>query len=55
MDSASVLNTNGLPFVFDQMTYQGQLVGTLDSVVDTLFSGGVIAPFPKPYAASCPC
>jgi murein DD-endopeptidase MepM/ murein hydrolase activator NlpD len=39
MDSASVLNTNGLPFVFDQMTYHGQLVGTLDSVVDTLFSG----------------
>jgi murein DD-endopeptidase MepM/ murein hydrolase activator NlpD len=39
MDSASALNTNGLPFVFDQMTYQGQLVGTLDSVVDTLFSG----------------
>jgi murein DD-endopeptidase MepM/ murein hydrolase activator NlpD len=39
MDSASALNTNGLPFVFDQMTYQGQLVGTLDSVGNTVFSG----------------
>lgn len=41
MDSASFLNTNGLPFVFDQITYQGQLTGTLDSVDDTLFSGKV--------------
>jgi hypothetical protein len=39
MDSASGLNTNGLPFVFDRVTYQGQLMGTLDSVEDTLFSG----------------
>jgi murein DD-endopeptidase MepM/ murein hydrolase activator NlpD len=39
MDSASVLNTNGLPFVFDRLTYQGRLMGTLDSVGDTLFSG----------------
>jgi murein DD-endopeptidase MepM/ murein hydrolase activator NlpD len=39
MDSASVLNTNGLPFAFDRVTYQGQLMGTLDSVGDTLFSG----------------
>lgn len=41
MDSASILNTNGLPFVFDQITYQGQLAGTLDSVNDPLFSGQV--------------
>jgi hypothetical protein len=39
MDSACALNTNSLPFVFDQMTYQGQLMGTLDSVGDTLSSG----------------
>jgi murein DD-endopeptidase MepM/ murein hydrolase activator NlpD len=39
MDSACALNTNSLPFVFDQMTYQGQLMGTLDSVGDTVSSG----------------
>lgn len=38
-DSASFLNTNGLPFVFDRMTYQGQVTGTLDSVGNTVFSG----------------
>lgn len=40
-DSASFLNTDGLPFVFDQMTYQGYLTGTLDFATNTLFSGGV--------------
>lgn len=38
-DSSSFLNTNGLPFVFDRMTYQGHLSGTLDSAGNTIFSG----------------
>lgn len=42
-DANSFLNTNGLPFVFDQMTYQGQITGTLDAASDTLFSGGIPA------------
>ena len=41
MDAASPINANGLPFVFDRMTYQGQMVGSLDSVLDPLFSGQV--------------
>lgn len=39
MNSDSFLNTNGLPFVFDQMTYQGHLPGTLDATGNTLASG----------------
>ncbi len=38
-DSGSFLNTNGLPFAFDRMTYQGQVTGTLDSAGNTIFSG----------------
>jgi hypothetical protein len=41
MDSASSVNSNGLLFVFDQLTYQGHLVEELDSVVETLFSGKI--------------
>ena len=39
MDSDSPFNTNGLPFVFKQMYYQGQLKGTVNLVMDSLFNG----------------
>jgi murein DD-endopeptidase MepM/ murein hydrolase activator NlpD len=39
MDSASPFNTNGLPFVFNQINYRGQLKGTVNSVMDSLFNG----------------
>jgi len=38
-DSASFLNTNGLPFVFSRMDYQGHFEGTLDTVGEALFTG----------------
>ena len=39
MDAPSALNANGLPFVFDRMTYQGQVLGTLDDALNILFTG----------------
>ena len=39
MDSSSPLNTNGLPFVFSQINYQGRINGSLNDVGSTLFSG----------------
>ena len=39
MDSASPFNTNGLPFVFKQMNYQGRLNGIVDPVMDSLIGG----------------
>jgi len=39
MDSASPFNTNGLPFVFKQMNYQGHLDGSVDPVMDSLIEG----------------
>ena len=36
MDATSVLKANSLPFVFDQMAYQGQVTGTLDAVQNGL-------------------
>jgi Peptidase family M23 len=39
MDSPSALNANGLPFVFKRVIHQGQLMGALDEVIDTLVSG----------------
>lgn len=39
MDSASALNTRGLPFSFNRMAYQGQFMGAFDDVVGALFTG----------------
>ena len=39
MDSASAFNTNGLPFVFRQMSCKGQLKGTVNLIMDSLFNG----------------
>jgi Peptidase family M23 len=39
MDSPSVLNTTGLPFVFDTWTLEGHVSGSLDDVNKTLFAG----------------
>jgi hypothetical protein len=40
MDQPSSLNSVGLPFVFDRMTMQGRLVGSVKEVDDVLFAGG---------------
>jgi len=39
MDSASPFNTNGLPFVLTQMSYQGHAKGALAPAIDSLFQG----------------
>lgn len=39
MDSASSLNTHGMPFAFDRLTYQGKLVGSLDDAIGGIFEG----------------
>jgi murein DD-endopeptidase MepM/ murein hydrolase activator NlpD len=39
MNSNSVLDTDGLPFVFERMRLQGRLAGPLDSAIDALMAG----------------
>jgi murein DD-endopeptidase MepM/ murein hydrolase activator NlpD len=42
MAAPSSLEANGLPFVFDQMQYQGAVQGTLQHFFDELLSGGSV-------------
>lgn len=40
MNHPSLLDTDGLPFVFDRMALQGRVVGTLDELGNVVSSGG---------------
>ncbi len=47
MDSPSALNSNGLPFVFDRMQFQGRVAGTYEVLIKGIDAGASIPIDPR--------